>query len=163
MFTKNENLNVINEGVVRNTYELEKITCTSGISFPNLCAFHATSFYDEKFMTSNVPPIIIPKSVPYMCDLCCASDHYSDSCPQYVWLRHEIENSIENAFNSMEHMMGNIFNQFLELVRTQNEYNFDEEAHMFEETHWWESCTKIIVEASPISLELIGPVPHYRY
>ena len=57
-------------------------------------------------------------------------------------------------------MMGNILNQFLELVQTQSECNFDKEEHMFEEAHLMDSCEEVIVEVSLTSLELIGPLSH---
>jgi len=39
-------------------------------------------------------------------------------------LKAEIENNIEIAFNSMEHMMSEMFNQFLELGQKQNDLQF---------------------------------------
>ena len=46
-----------------------------------------------------------------MCDLCYFIDHNCNSYPRYVQLKANIENSIEIAFNLMEHMMGGMFNQ----------------------------------------------------
>ena len=43
------------EWVAMDTYEFEKVTCASGISFFDSCAFHARSFYEEKFVTSSSP------------------------------------------------------------------------------------------------------------
>jgi len=70
------------EWVPRYTYEFGKVTCASRMSFSYPCAFHAKSFYEEKFVASSSP--FTPKYIPPMCDLCYAFDHNSDSCPQYV-------------------------------------------------------------------------------
>ena len=71
----------------RDSYKFERIMYVSGMSFPNPCAFHARSFYEEKFVTSCVPPTIIPECVPPACNLCATSDHNSYSCSQYIGLR----------------------------------------------------------------------------
>ena len=86
------------EGVARETYEFENITYASRMSFFDLYAIHAKSFYEEKFVTSYAPPIFIPECVPLACDLCYSFDHNSDSCPHYVRLKGEIENRIKIAF-----------------------------------------------------------------
>jgi len=57
------------EWVARDTYEFEKVACASGMSFSNSCAFHATSFCDEEFVTSYVPPTFIAEYVPRKYDL----------------------------------------------------------------------------------------------
>ena len=80
------------------------------------------------------------------CNLFYAFVHNSDSCPRYIRLKVEIENSIEMTFNSMEHMMCIAFNQFSELVQKQNKYNFGVEEQMFEETPLGESCEEVIGE-----------------
>ena len=115
--------------VVRDTYEFEKITCASRMSFSNPCAFHAGSVYEEKFVT----PCFTPDSIP-TCNLCYVVNHNFDSCPRYVRLKAEIETIIETAFNSMEHMMGEMFNQLLRLGKKRNECDFDGEEHMSEDT-----------------------------
>ena len=46
------------EWVARDTYEFEKDTCGSVMSFYYLCALHARSFYEEKFVTSSSPFIL---------------------------------------------------------------------------------------------------------
>jgi len=135
---------------------LEKLHVFFQCLFPIHVSFMLDHFTRKKFLTSRVPPTVILECVPPICDLCSASDHNSYSCPQYVQLRAKIENSIETAFNLMEHMMGNIFNQLL--VQTQNKCNIDEEAHMIEEIHLRELCAKVIVELSSTSLKLISPI-----
>jgi len=53
--------------MARDAYEFEKVTCASRMSFYDLCAFHARSFYEEKFVTSFSP--LNPKYVPRTCDV----------------------------------------------------------------------------------------------
>jgi len=43
------------EWVDGDIYEFEKVTCASRMSFSDPCAFHARSFYEEKFMTTSSP------------------------------------------------------------------------------------------------------------
>ena len=44
--------------------------CVSRKSSPDLYTFQARSFYEEKFMISYVPWIVILECVPPACDLC---------------------------------------------------------------------------------------------
>jgi len=80
------------------------------------CLFliHTKSFYEEKFM-----PLVLLSipflNVSFLCVTCVIFDHNSNSYPRYVQLKANIENSIEIAFNLMEHVMGGMFNQVLEL------------------------------------------------
>jgi len=92
--------------LVRDTYEFENIMYASRMSFSDSCAFHAKSFYEEKFVTSYAPPTFLPECVPLMCNLCHAFDHNSDLCPHYVRLKVKIDNSIKIAFYSMDHTIG---------------------------------------------------------
>ena len=77
-------------------------------------------------------------------------------------MKAEIENSIEAAFNSIAHMVGNMFSQFSKFIQTQNEYGFDKKKQLFEETPLGESYEEVAIEALPTSLELIDPesYPH---
>ena len=81
--TINETPNLV-ETVARDAYEFEKITCVSGMSFPDPCPLHARLFYEENFVTLCVPPTVIPKCVPPVCDFCSTSTRSSGSCPQCV-------------------------------------------------------------------------------
>ena len=106
--------------VTRDTYEFKKIIHASWMSFFDPCAFHTRSVYEENFVSFCSLPIFIP-NVPLLCATCAM---LSDSWLQYILLKAEIENNIEIAFNSMEHMMSEMFNQFLELGQKQNDCNF---------------------------------------
>jgi len=99
---------------------LKRLCVLLGCLFPNPCTFHARSFYEEKFTTPCSPLGSIAQCVLPTCDLCYAIGHNSESCAWYVGLKAEIKNTIETSFNSMEHMMGGMFNQFLELGQKQN-------------------------------------------
>ena len=61
----------------------------------------------------------------------------------------------------MQHMMGNMFNQFSEFIQTHNECNFDEEKKIFKENPLGESCKEVIKKVSPTSLELICPISYH--
>ena len=130
------------------------------MSFLDPFAFQARSFRGKKFVTPCSLPTSIPQCFPLTCNLCYAFEHNSDSCLQYVRLRTEIKSSVETTISSMEHMIGNIFNQFSELVQTHNEWNFNEEEHIFEDTPLKASCKEVIVEVPSASLELVGPISH---
>ena len=125
------------------------------MSFYYPCAFHARSFYEQKFVISSSP--CIPEYVLPMCDLCQTFDNNSNSCPQYVRLKVEIKNSIKSAFNSMKHMMGE---KNSELVQKQNQYNSNEDEHTFKESPLGESCEEVVIEASSPSPNLIHLVSY---
>ena len=125
------------------------------MSFYYPCAFHARSFYEQKFVISSSP--CIPEYVLPMCDLCQTFDNNSNSCPQYVRLKVEIENSIKSAFNSIKHMMGE---KNSELVQKQNQYNSNEDEHTFKESPLGESCEKVVTMVSSPAPELIDPIAH---
>jgi len=65
-------------------------------------------------MTSYAPPTFTPECISLTCDLWYAFNHNSDSYLHCVWLKTEIENTIEIAFNSMEHMMDEKFQNWFE-------------------------------------------------
>jgi len=78
--------------------------------FPDPCASHARSFYEEKFVTPYFPPIPLLNvpvlHVTYAMLLIITPTH----APNMFDLRVEIKNKIETGLYSMKHMMSNIFN-----------------------------------------------------
>jgi len=79
--------------------------------FLNQCVFYGRSFYDS-LLASHFHSWMCPS---YML-LHHTFDHDSDLCLQHARLKANIENNIEMTFNSMEHIMDNMFNLFSELV-----------------------------------------------
>ena len=61
------------------------------------------------------------------------------------------------AFNSMEYMRGE---KIPELVQKQNQYDSNEDEHMFKESSLAESYEEVLIKVSSPSLELIDPVTH---
>ena len=69
------------EWEARDTYKFEKASCAFRIPFPDLCVFHARSFYKEQLVTPYAVPPYIPEYVLPVFHYCHSFDHDTGSYP----------------------------------------------------------------------------------
>jgi len=70
--------------MARDTHDFKKISCAFGISFHDLRAFYARSFFEEQFRVPYAPHFCIYEYVLPLCDYCHSFDHDTDLRPQYI-------------------------------------------------------------------------------
>jgi len=97
------------------TYKSEKVNFASEMSFPDACAFHSRSYYEEQFVKLYAPPSQFLEYASSLCDSCQSSDHDTNLCPRIIFMVSRLEQlgyKMKNYRESREDMTFTLVYQF---------------------------------------------------